>query len=255
MYFASTNELVTLSSHNHIQIFIPLDDTSSIALEDGIYPVPNKGICFIPPHTMHRRLTNQQHITINIPTFLLSEPEARFIKKPLITDASATNSLLLDMIVQEITKHPESRSAYILYYHLYNKMKAYYLEKTITQASLLHIHRHFEEDLTISFLASLEGYSQSYFSNWFRTMTGYPPSLYLQLVRVGKAKELLITTDYDIKEISLLVGFGSHSVFSRIFSKMTGYTPSEYRAKYQSQTNDFETTCPIIVSNINNLEK
>lgn len=255
MSFTSHNEIYDLNTHDYVQIFIPLDDSSSIALEDGVHPVPKKGICFIPPHVLHKRLTSQHHITINIPTFLLCEPEANFIKKPIITDASSTSDLLLDIIVKEITAHPDSRSTYILYYHFYNKMKAYYLEQTISQPSLLYVHRHFEDNLTISFLASLEGYSQSYFSSWFFNMTGYQPSLYLQLVRIGKAKEMLITSDYDIKEISQLVGFGSHSAFTRAFTKRTGCTPSEYRVRYNKQAENFETTCPIIVSNINTNKK
>lgn len=250
MSLTTCNETYDLNTHDYVQIFIPLDDTSSIALEDGIHPVPKRGICFIPPHVPHKRLTSQRHITINIPAFLLCEPEASFIKRPFFTNSSLASDLLLDLLVKEISAHPNSRTTYILCYHFYNKIKAYYLEQTITRPSLLYIHRHFEENLTISFLASLEGYSQNYFSSWFSNMTGYRPSLYLQLVRIGKAKEMLITSDYDIKEISQLVGVGSHSTFTRAFKKQVGCTPSKYRVKYNKRAENFETTCPIILSNI-----
>lgn len=250
MPFEFSNSPAEMNSHNYIQIFIPLDDTSAILLENGVHPIPPKGGCFIPPRARHKRLTNQRHITINIPAFILSEPEISLIQEPIIVHASATSELLLDLIVNELSNHPNSETANILYYHLYNKMKAYYLEQTVSPVSRLYMHRYFENDLTISGLAALEGYSPSYFSSQFHKLTGYQPSLYLQLVRIGKAKEMLVTSNCDIKEISQMVGFNSHSAFTRAFSNKIGLTPGEYRAKYNQYMRRFETTCSIIVSKI-----
>jgi AraC-like DNA-binding protein len=44
-----------------------------------------------------------------------------------------------------------------------------------------------------------------------------------------RARELLLTTDQSIKEISFQLGFDSIYYFSRFFKQKTGMSPSEFR--------------------------
>ena len=52
---------------------------------------------------------------------------------------------------------------------------------------------------------------------------------YLTGLRMDKAKELLTSTEYSMKEICSMVGYADPNYFSRIFKKNTGVTPTEYK--------------------------
>ena len=52
---------------------------------------------------------------------------------------------------------------------------------------------------------------------------------YLTKIRVEKAKELLTTTEYSMKEICAMVGYADPNYFSRSFKKNVGVTPTEYK--------------------------
>lgn len=55
------------------------------------------------------------------------------------------------------------------------------------------------------------------------------PIAYLNKRRLEAAKNLLVTTDDKINEISQKTGFGSSNLFIRSFKKETGITPQKYR--------------------------
>ena len=46
-------------------------------------------------------------------------------------------------------------------------------------------------------------------------------------ISVEKARELLSTKEYSVKEVSVIVGYSDVSYFSRIFKKESGYPPIE----------------------------
>jgi AraC-like DNA-binding protein len=69
----------------------------------------------------------------------------------------------------------------------------------------------------------------SYFRKMFKQYTGIAPVQYHLDLKIRRAREMLISTDRSIKEISFDLGFHSIHYFSRIFKKKTGVTPSEIR--------------------------
>jgi AraC-like DNA-binding protein len=71
--------------------------------------------------------------------------------------------------------------------------------------------------------------SPSYLSHAFREWTGYSPKQYIMISRISYAKELLMTSDFAVTDISAKCGFGDVSNFIRSFRKETGITPNRYR--------------------------
>ncbi len=71
------------------------------------------------------------------------------------------------------------------------------------------------------------GYSN--FRKLFKQYTGLSPCQYHLNLRLIKAKELLLHSDKNLKEIAWETGFFSESYFSRIFSKKMGQIPSALR--------------------------
>ena len=48
-------------------------------------------------------------------------------------------------------------------------------------------------------------------------------------MRINKAKELLVNTNFSVMEIAVMVGYSSNSTFTRAFHNITGMTPKAYR--------------------------
>ncbi len=92
-----------------------------------------------------------------------------------------------------------------------------------------YINLHLDEKLSLEFLAKEVGYSEYHLSRKFNKEMGCSINDYIQNERLEKAKYLLTTTNTNIEEISMDLGFGSRSYFTSIFKKHTGETPSEYR--------------------------
>lgn len=59
-------------------------------------------------------------------------------------------------------------------------------------------------------------------------LTGQTVNEFINSIRLKKAKQLLLTGDQNISEVSFAVGFTSQSYFSRTFTKQFGYSPSDY---------------------------
>ena len=55
------------------------------------------------------------------------------------------------------------------------------------------------------------------------------PAQYIQSLRITNAKLLLETTNYNVSEISNLVGYENPLYFSRFFKKQCGMSPVQFR--------------------------
>jgi AraC-like DNA-binding protein len=87
------------------------------------------------------------------------------------------------------------------------------------------------EEIDLKRLAVKHNVSYSFFRKMFKKYTGVSPGQYHLQLRITRAKELLISTDKSIKEISYELGFQSIFYFSNLFKKKEGVTPSHFRNK------------------------
>lgn len=92
---------------------------------------------------------------------------------------------------------------------------------------------HYQEPLTLEGLAQMAGLSVSHYSRLFKKYIGYSPIDYLTHLRVDRAKELLVLSDYRLKSIASSVGYTDEFYFSRIFKKVTGVSPREYAKNHR----------------------
>ena len=93
------------------------------------------------------------------------------------------------------------------------------------------IRESLESELTIQQIAEELGVSYSNFRKLFKEYTGLSPATYQQELRLLRAKELLSTTDYSIKEIAYRLNFESPDYFSAKFKAKMGYKPSDLKIK------------------------
>lgn len=92
-----------------------------------------------------------------------------------------------------------------------------------------YIHNNFQEDFGLAELASLVGLSRRYFSELFKTSTGYSPFDYLLKFRLAQASRLLLTTKLPIFDVARRTGFSSSNNFCRAFRKHYFISPNKYR--------------------------
>jgi transcriptional regulator GlxA family with amidase domain len=82
-------------------------------------------------------------------------------------------------------------------------------------------------------LASKSGMSRRTFERRFKAATGDTPLIYLQRVRVEKAKSMLENLALSFDEVAYSVGYQDSVAFRKIFRKQTGLLPGEYRRRFQ----------------------
>ncbi len=92
-----------------------------------------------------------------------------------------------------------------------------------------YIHSHFNEELTLDFLAGTFYISPHYLSHQFKRITGFTLTNYIQMTRIRNAEQLLLSTHRKITDIAQDCGFNSFSQFNRTFNKLVGKSPSEFR--------------------------
>ena len=102
------------------------------------------------------------------------------------------------------------------------------VERKIVQAKVI-MQENLYKSIDLEALAADLNLSYSWFRKEFKNYTGYAPAKYFQELKISKAKELLVGTSRSIKEIALLLGYGTTGYFSILFKQYTGYTPIEYR--------------------------
>ncbi|MFV0592204.1 MAG: helix-turn-helix domain-containing protein [Draconibacterium sp.] len=103
----------------------------------------------------------------------------------------------------------------------------------LTNHNMLVILKHIQENISgeipLIKLAEIACLSKDHFTRLFKLITGLPPSEFIILKRIEKAKLILLTTDCPLDEIIPQTGFKTSAYFCRIFKKYTSYTPMEFR--------------------------
>lgn len=87
----------------------------------------------------------------------------------------------------------------------------------------------FDKDISLNEIAAAFHMSVSYFSKLFKETAGFSPYDYLLSVRLDKAKEMLLQTDYSVESIAYKTGFNSTANFIYFFKKKTGTSPLKFR--------------------------
>ncbi|WP_163324534.1 AraC family transcriptional regulator [Draconibacterium mangrovi] len=104
------------------------------------------------------------------------------------------------------------------------------ISKVIEEVRFL-MRQNAAQEFDLEELARRHNVGYSYFRKMFKKYTGVSPGQYHLQLRIIRAKELLISTDKSIKEISLELGFQTIHYFSLIFKKKVGMNPSEFRKR------------------------
>jgi AraC family transcriptional regulator len=96
-----------------------------------------------------------------------------------------------------------------------------------------YIAANIEEDITLSNLAGIAGYSLFHFARKFTLAMGIAPHRYISRMRMEKSMAELAARKLPLAEIALNAHFSSQASFTRAFRRATGMTPKEYQHRRQ----------------------
>lgn len=88
------------------------------------------------------------------------------------------------------------------------------------------------EAISFEDAADFMGFTPTYFSSYFKKMTGTTFSSYLNALRVEKAIPLIQKGELRMSEVAFATGFGTIRNFNRVFFEITGYAPSDLPEDY-----------------------
>ena len=83
--------------------------------------------------------------------------------------------------------------------------------------------------LTVDELVDEMGMGRTVFFNKLKSMTGLSPVEFIREMRIKKAAQLLEDRQYNITEVTYMVGMNDSRYFAKCFKNTYGVTPSEYR--------------------------
>ena len=92
-----------------------------------------------------------------------------------------------------------------------------------------HIYSYYQCDLSLDELSNISMMSKFHFIRAFRQVFGLAPHQFLNQVRVEKAKDLLMNSEFNVHNISRAIGIKDTSSFSRLFKKETGVYPTVFK--------------------------
>ncbi|WP_139249473.1 response regulator [Lactonifactor longoviformis] len=93
-----------------------------------------------------------------------------------------------------------------------------------------YMQRHCSDiELTQAEVAEQVGVTPAYLSGIFKKAMGVTMMQYLSMVRLEKARELLLGKEIEVREAAALAGYSDEYYFSRCFKKYYGVSPSQVK--------------------------
>jgi len=168
----------------------------------------------------------------------LLNPRVEFVR---FVDDGGVRTALEHILAQYGNPTPQSRMLlklyYLVLYILLSKVVAESVSETgrvnnsYLKCGLELMVNFFSTNLTVEQIAGEAGISTRHFSRLFVKEIGMSVPDYLNLLRIRKAKELLLNTDMDITRIAYAVGYHSSQYFTTRFKRLEHVTPKGFREK------------------------
>lgn len=127
---------------------------------------------------------------------------------------------------------------YDIIYKLHNEYAQHITKKQqiSIQPAVDYIGNHFlKENISVSTLAQLCGFSEVYLRKLFLKEFGSSPNKYIKQRKLQHAKDLLLSGFYKVNEVCYLSGFNDESYFNREFKKYFHQPPKEYAKNYRNE--------------------
>jgi signal transduction histidine kinase/DNA-binding response OmpR family regulator len=113
------------------------------------------------------------------------------------------------------------------------------LDEELIRKALLVVEKNMNNsEYSVDELASELALSRRQLSRKFQSIIGLSPGEFIRSLRLKRAAQLLKDSQYNVSEISDMIGFGSIKYFNLHFKEAFGVTPTQYRASHEDVTHD-----------------
>ncbi|MDO4662064.1 MAG: AraC family transcriptional regulator [Tissierellia bacterium] len=244
--------------HPFTEVYFILNGRGKFTIEDEIIDVEKDDFIIINSNIGHTEYPEKgvntfeyisfgiEGISISSNTNKLDLVENNYLKK------STTNyEISFRRFFENILREFEANEDYSLSYinSLATILMIYVLRKYDSEIIISHekkvnrqidyiknyMDNNYSEDIKLEDLANMAYMNKFHLISEFKIAYRVTPIEYLILKRIDVTKNLLITTNHSMEEISSLVGFNSQSYFNQVFKKKVGITPSQYRRNHRLQ--------------------
>lgn len=226
------SNLADTHEHEYAQLILPLQGSLFVQTDLHQIELNEQWLFLVPPHCPHTfyACDRNEFLVLDISKTLLGSETARLpdgLTYPLDDRWRALRLLMLSELEDGTRSQPQLTD---LFHYAYRRL----LQQHVP-ISLQYIHAHYHQSLTTQQLAQLEGYSPTYYCEWFKRLTGTTPKLYIQTLRLQQSKTLLTHSDRSILEIAQQVGYEHHASLTRLFQQWEQMTPAAYRQQTRQQ--------------------
>ena len=104
-----------------------------------------------------------------------------------------------------------------------------------------YVMSNFRDKIALDEVAEMLNMTTSSFCRYFKPRANKTFTRFVNEIRIGHARKLLLEDNFNISQISYECGFNALSNFNRQFKTITGLSPHEYRQMFfniQSNEND-----------------
>lgn len=254
----SASDIPLMHTHNEHELYFLLSGSRRYLIGHAVHQVYEGDLVIIPKGAIHGTARHQSggydRYVVYFPDSYAevlcketgTESWEAFLNSGCIRFAPAYSDklrqLFLDM--EEEVSRPDNRSNLLcagkLYEILltamrYGSPRPREPEKTSMRLEKVaaYITEHFKEPITLHEAAQMAYLEDSYFSRLFKKYTGFGFAEYLTQLRIGKATELLLSTELSVSEIAEACGFSGGNYFGDVFRRFCGCSPLEYRKRYR----------------------
>jgi len=109
--------------------------------------------------------------------------------------------------------------------------------RKIVQEIADFLTNHSEIDDKLEDIARLYGLNHDYMNRLFKSIYGVPIQKYKCMLKIEKAKDLLIESNKTVAEIASLLYFSTDQHFSHVFKREIGISPYEFRKTHRDIVN------------------
>jgi len=92
-----------------------------------------------------------------------------------------------------------------------------------------YIEEHYNTKINLKKAASMLNFSDSYFSRYFKRITGRTFKEYIDFVKTCEVEKLILSTNMNISQAAYEAGFCNVSSFNRVFKRVKGYPPGDIK--------------------------
>ncbi len=241
---ASIREYLTMVFVNTFQVYEAPDATLGISIAEKIVPdiiitdIMMAGISGI--ELCHKIKTHS--FLSHVPVILLTASDNEAVRLEGIKEGAddyLTKPFNKEILIARVTSLINTRNNFQRYF--YNEITLSNQDVKIPEQYRQFLENCIqiiennldEEEFNSKKLAAGLGMSYSSITKKIKAISGYSLNSFIRFIRLRKAAQLFIDTDYNVNEVASIIGIFDTKYFREQFSKQFSMNPSEFIKKYR----------------------